>query len=423
MSLRSILGDSNRVKKKQSPSSSRSASGSSSSSSLPWPTNLQRRKPSSGGSSEKQPTPTRTPSRHHHDEDDDDQEILNHPLDDHGLVAALTTDLRLRDVPQAVRHARENMFAPLPMRGISSALRMTIASRREGIPPVVSAAHVQALLTATPTAVERETVELVRAGVLRRVEVPSRGAAGEVLVLAADYEALVRRAQGLDDGMREAYVALLRDRPGAATVMAGPDSGLGGAQVERLFRAGFLTSAVQGRAAADGIFSRPEDRTTLLSLATVARAPSGTIGAVGGQGGAREHATGRGGAGSPWSAGTGATATEYRIAVPGAGAFLKLATAALEHFKTLLARLPHREAPEYLLREKWEGGTAKGGGVQEAVRLARGEKVGTLPGRTRRWRDFLGLEFEWVLAEAIGAGMAEVFETGSVGRGVRLLAS
>ncbi|EHA53672.1 hypothetical protein MGG_04367 [Pyricularia oryzae 70-15] len=419
MSLRSILGDSNRVKKKQGPSSSRPSTISTSSSS-PWPTNLQRRKPSSSGNlSEKQPTP----SRHYDHDQDDDQDILNHPLDDHGLVAALTTDMRLRDVPQAVRHARENMFAPLPTRGTSSALRMTLASRRECIPPVVSAAHVQALLTATPTAVERETVELVRAGVLRRVDVPTRGVAGEVLVLAADYEALVGRAQGLDDGTREAYAAMLRDRPGAATVVAGPDSGLGVAQVEKLFRAGFLTSAVQGRAAADGIFSRPEDRTTLLSLATVARAPSGTVWAVGGQGGAREHATGRGGAGSPWPAGGGTGTTEYRIAVPGAGAFLKLVTAALEHFKTLLARLPHREAPEYLLKEKWEGGTAKGSGVQEAARLARGEKVGTLPGRTRRWRDFMGLQFEWILAEAVGAGMVEVFETGSVGRGVRLLVS
>ncbi|TLD12340.1 uncharacterized protein PgNI_04952 [Pyricularia grisea] len=420
MTLRSILGDSNRVKKKQSPSSSRSTSGSSSST---WPKNLQRSKPTSENSSEKQ---TPTPSRHNHDVDDDHDDILNHPLDDHGLVAALTTDLRLRDVPQAVRHARENMFAPLPTRGISSALRMTIASRREGIPPVVSASHVQALLTATPTAVERETVELVRAGVLRRVDVPTRGAAGDVLVLAADYEALVqsRAPQALDDGTREAYVALLRDRPGAATVAPGPDSGLGVAQVEKLFRAGFLTSAVQGRAAAHGIFSRPEDRTTLLSLATVARAPSGTVGAVGGQGGAREHATGRGGAGSPWSGGGAAgTTTEYRIAVPGAGAFLKLVTAALEHLRTLLARLPHREAPEYLLKEKWDGGTAKGSGVQEAARLARGERVGTLPGRTRRWRDFMGLQFEWILAEAVGAGMVEVFETGSVGRGVRLLAS
>ncbi len=38
-------------------------------------------------------------------------------LDDVGLVAALATDLSLRDVTQALRHSRENMFDPLPSRG------------------------------------------------------------------------------------------------------------------------------------------------------------------------------------------------------------------------------------------------------------------------------------------------------------------
>jgi hypothetical protein len=42
-----------------------------------------------------------------------------------------------------------------------------------------------------------------------------------------------------------------------------------------------------------------------------------------------------------------------------------------------------------------------------------------LPGRTRKWKDFHGLKFEWVLAECLGAGLVEVFETGSVGLGVR----
>jgi SulP family sulfate permease len=31
------------------------------------------------------------------------------------------------------------------------------------------------------------------------------------------------------------------------------------------------------------------------------------------------------------------------------------------------------------------------------------------------------VEFGWVLREAVGGGMVEVFETGSVGRGVRVI--
>jgi hypothetical protein len=44
-----------------------------------------------------------------------------------------------------------------------------------------------------------------------------------------------------------------------------------------------------------------------------------------------------------------------------------------------------------------------------------------MPGRTKKWKEFQGLEFGWVLQEAVGAGLVEVFETQSVGRGVRLV--
>lgn len=42
-----------------------------------------------------------------------------------------------------------------------------------------------------------------------------------------------------------------------------------------------------------------------------------------------------------------------------------------------------------------------------------------LPARTKKWKSFWGMRFEWVLAECMGAGLVEVFETGSVGLGVR----
>ena len=51
----------------------------------------------------------------------------------------------------------------------------------------------------------------------------------------------------------------------------------------------------------------------------------------------------------------------------------------------------------------------------------RGEFTGVLPGRTKKWKDLYGMRFRWVLEEAIGAGLIELFDTGSVGPGVRCL--
>ncbi|KLU84215.1 hypothetical protein MAPG_03260 [Magnaporthiopsis poae ATCC 64411] len=75
-------------------------------------------------------------------------------------------------------------------------------------------------------------------------------------------------------------------------------------------------------------------------------------------------------------------------------------------------------APEDMLRQRWDGGVGGGGGVRQA---RGGVRFGVIPGRTRRWKEFSGLRFDWILAEAVGSGLVEVFETGCVGRGVRLV--
>ncbi|KAL8387609.1 hypothetical protein RB595_009791 [Gaeumannomyces hyphopodioides] len=323
-------------------------------------------------------------------------------------------DQKPRNIPQAIVHARDNMFSALPERGISAALAATVLARRASLPPTVSVAHLQALLGWTPTMVERETAELVRAGTLRRVAVPGRGAMGEVLVLATDMERMLRDG-GLEEAARDAFARVLREHPAAHAVPAGS---LAPSHLDALMRGGFLTGSAGGQGAAGvgaSIFARPEDRSTLISLATVARAASGTVGAVGGEGRSREHVLSSGSAAGGAESGSGA---EYRIAIPGAGVGLKLVAAALAHLAELLARLPDREAPEDALRERWDGGAAKAGGGRQA---RRGGRVGVTPGRTRRWKEFSGLRFDWVLDEAAGAGLVEVFETGCVGRGVRLV--
>ncbi|TKA60103.1 hypothetical protein B0A49_08103, partial [Cryomyces minteri] len=75
-------------------------------------------------------------------------------------------------------------------------------------------------------------------------------------------------------------------------------------------------------------------------------------------------------------------------------------------------------APRELLRERWSGGVA-GEDAASRARRARGDLGAMLPGRTKKWKDFYGLEFDWVLEECLGSGLVDVFETGSVGLGVR----
>ncbi len=194
-----------------------------------------------------------------------------------------------------------------------------------------------------------------------------------------------------------------------------PSGRLAPSVADELVRVGFLTSnlhATPGRS--EDLFSRPEDRTTLMSLETVARAASGTVSAVGGDGAV--HAAG----GSGGRVGQGGAGADLALAVPGNAAFLKLVSAALSHLMALLSKSPYREATETLLRERWNGGVVRD--EQQAAKKARGEFTGVLLGRTKKWKEFYGLSFDWILIEAVGAGLVELFETGSVGRGVRLTA-
>ena len=78
-----------------------------------------------------------------------------------------------------------------------------------------------------------------------------------------------------------------------------------------------------------------------------------------------------------------------------------------------------QEIPVYLLRERWNGGVSADDSAARAKKY-RGEFTGVLPRGTRKWKQFYGLSFDWTLAECLGAGLVEVFETGSVGQAVRI---
>ncbi|PHH67127.1 hypothetical protein CDD82_1499 [Ophiocordyceps australis] len=323
-------------------------------------------------------------------------------LTDAGTAQLLEDDLTLRDVVQAMRHIRRHMFVALPASGLAWSTRTSeVLHYRAAMPPLVAPGHVHAVLARTaPTRLEREMAELVTKGTLRRIRV-DRGhgrdngtGGGEALVEAADLERLVKACPGVGRQTADAFVALLRAKPGAQAMDAASDGSLTDAQANELLRAGFLTSDATRRTRQETLGMRPEDRTTLTSLQSVSRFASGTLSAVGGHD-ALHLAGGSGG-----GIGPSPPAGHVRIAVPGHGRFTKLADAAVDWLRDALGCTRWGEAPEQWLRERFEAGQGM---------------------RSPRWKDFWGLDWAWLLGHAVGLGAVELFDTGSVGRGVRAL--
>jgi hypothetical protein len=353
----------------------------------------------------------RSKSKAEAQEEEDDE--FGDRLDDIGLARILAKDLTLRDVAQAIQCIKGRMFSSIPEQrsGMNSTRIAEVLNFRKALPPIVTVAHVQALLNA-PTTVEREIAELCNGGAIRKIVVPGRGGMGEALVLVKDLEESIRRSTGLEDGVKESYISLLRELPTALQIPRGRLSQETGKQ---LTHAGFLTSSMPTWTSAD-VFSTPGDgsRGTLTSLTSIAKAAAGSLAPVGSEGAV--HAAGGSGGGFKSSSGLG----DFNVALPNIGSYLKLLTNARAHLVALLSRSKFREAPEELLRERWNGGIAGDYTASEAKRV-RGEFAGILPGRTRKWKQFYGITFEWILEECVGAGMVEVFETRSVGRGVRAI--
>ena len=193
-------------------------------------------------------------------------------------------------------------------------------------------------------------------------------------------------------------------------------------EITTLVHLGFLTRASSTSSKAD-VFLRPSLSTlgTLNSVSTAGSSfASGSAGAAGKS--SIEHLSG--GSGSTERLSNTASSKlqfQYTLSLPNTGSYLRLLTEAREHLMSLLAKAnKYREFPRDLLKEKWDGGILGMGEASKSARL-RGEWKGVLPGRTRKWKQFHGLEFNWVLEECVGAGMVECFRTGSVGVGVRAI--
>lgn len=341
-------------------------------------------------------------------------------LEDLGTLAALSVDESLRDVPQFMDYTRRRMFSDVPAErsGMNSARISEVLNFRLNLPPIVTITHLHAL-SGSPTVTDREIAELIRKGILRKIAIPNRGmggaAVGEGLVRISDWTNIVDKHAGLEDEVKEQYKTLMRKEPTAASTSSAL---LTTAQVSALSNNGFFTAPSANIHKAD-VFLRP-DSTSIGTLASISGAGSkAAAGSVGAAGGSNAYLNSGGSTGG--GAFKGAKGGQLNFSLPNTGPFLRLLVQAREHLLSLLKKsFKYREAPIDLLRERWDGGISSDDSAARAKR-ARGEFHGILPGRTKKWKQFYGLRFEWVLEECMGAGLVECFKTGSgTGVGVRL---
>jgi hypothetical protein len=94
---------------------------------------------------------------------------------------------------------------------MSSTRIAEVLNFRRVLPPIVTVAHVHALLNA-PTMAEREIVELMRERVVRKIVVPGRGGmgagVGEGLVLMQEWERVVRESKELTEELKRICISI-----------------------------------------------------------------------------------------------------------------------------------------------------------------------------------------------------------------------
>lgn len=337
-------------------------------------------------------------------------------LEDTGFVPLLAPSKLPQDVISLIRYIQESTFSEIPDRapGMNSTRISEVYLFRSTLPPIVSLAHLMAISKST-TASERELARLVADGTVRRFTVPGRGkggaAVGEGVVIVEDWKHRVLSSEQLSDDTKARYLQLLCQNTTSKTTST---SGLSTEETKQLVQAGFLTSPSALSLDRSDSFDRPVAGAGALSSAG-SKAATGTLAAVGGYGAIYAN----GGIMTSSHKASPASFREMTLSLPSTGSYLQLLTAARQHLLFLLKQISprFREATVELVREKWDGNVL--GDANSVAKRARGDWTGVLPGKTKRWKEFWGLEFRWILEECVGSGVVELFDTGSVGMAVR----
>ncbi|KKK23090.1 hypothetical protein P175DRAFT_0513703 [Aspergillus ochraceoroseus IBT 24754] len=325
------------------------------------------------------------------------------PLPDLGVSRHICESAPVDNVVAALQHIRGNMFEELPARaGLNSTQIAQVLNFRRSLPPLVSVAHVHTLIDA-PTKVEREIMALVFSGRIRRLIVPGRGndaaGLGDCLVLTEEWEKLVRDS-ALDSQLKEKFLGVLSRIRNTSAL---PGTAFSPPEYIALVRAGFVVSSSTLAKGSSSVPSLPNLPPTASPVVPASRSGSSS------QQNDIDPASH-----SRFQAGT------LFLSLPNTGPYLKLLGAGRDHLLVLLNKSKYGEAPLYLLRDRWDG-TIESNKSFSAAKRARGEYSGLLPGKTKKWKELYGMSFRWIVEEAIGAGLIEIFDTGSVGPGVRCL--
>ncbi|KAJ5082068.1 Serine-threonine protein kinase 19 [Penicillium argentinense] len=323
--------------------------------------------------------------------------LFDEDLPDLGPSHHISDTAQVENVIQAVEYIRSKMFDELPPRaGINSTRIAEVLNLRRSLPPLASVAHVHMLMNA-PTQVEREIVEQVRAGRIRRLIVPGRGndaaGLGDCLVLAEDWDKMVRESSALDAALKEKFLGIV-SRMGTTSSSAISQNMFETEEYRALMRAGFLVSS--------STFTQGS-----LSLASLPKVPNAAVTSASRSEPGRASDTDR----SVQTNAQSRAATLF-LSLPNTGTYLRLLETGRTHLLSLLKRSSCSEVPMGLLKDRWDGAVETEKSFHLAKR-ARGEFAGILPGKTKKWKDLKGMRFRWVLEEALGAGLAEIFETGS----------
>lgn len=311
------------------------------------------------------------------------------------------SDRRDSRLVSAIDRALSTIFDHLPERaGFNSVRIAEVLNFQKYMPLIISSAHIQALRS-NASQTERELSMLLASGELRRIHI-LRGGSGkngakEFLIKSQDYEHSLR-SSSVPEEIVNSYMNILRSFPSSYALTTGL---IDRNHASSLLRAGFLVLSPTGMqgGVADSTAS------TSGSIADKSYTGYGVAGATGP---------------SPDIAGK--VKVEYFVSVPGIGVYCKLVDEAQEYFLDLLRKFSkHRQAPVYLLRERWNGNVDDDTNQISISRRIRGEFANVLPSQTKKWKRFRGLSFDWIFDECLGAGLIETFETNSVGLGLRAL--
>lgn len=349
------------------------------------------------------------------DDDDGDDPALAGP----GKIITVLEVTTVRDILSAMTHTRSSMFDELPERaGMNSVGIAEVLNFQKNLPAVVTLAHIHALRPAS-SKTERDIEQQLSSNQVRRLKLVGRGndisGLSELLISTDEYEKSMNRS-GLPEEVIAAFSAALKANPKAYAL---PTSSLNRVHLDALTRCGFLVSpSIRTSSASSSRTSQ-----SVIAPAALSRSTTGTQAAVGGEAAFEVL----GGVNGPRRSTSGTdlfmhTDTEYVLSVPGLAAYLQLLQAARTHLLDLLRQFSrHRQAPLYLLKERWNGNVDDDDNAVSVARRVRGEFSTVSPAKTKKWKALHGLSFDWIKEECLGAGLIELFETYSVGLGVRAL--